>query len=45
VTASKLRREIPGAVTPVYRFAMAASIVLATLLFIVILILSPPPGH
>jgi hypothetical protein len=45
VTASKLRREIPGAVTPVYRYAMAASIVLATLLSIVILILSPRPGH
>jgi hypothetical protein len=45
VTASKLRREIPGAVTPVYRYAMAASIVLAALLFIVILVLSPRPGH
>jgi hypothetical protein len=45
VTASKLRREIPGAVTPVYRYAIAASIVLPTLLFIVILVLSPRPGH
>ena len=45
VTASKLRREIPGAVTPVYRYAMAASILLATVLFIVILVLSPRAGH
>jgi hypothetical protein len=45
VTASKLRREISGAVTPVLRYAMAASIVLATLLFIVILVLAPRPGH
>ena len=45
VTASKLRREIPGAVTPVYRYAMASSIVLAIVLFIVILVLSPRPGH
>jgi len=45
VTASKLRREIPGAVTPVYRYAMASSIVLATVLFIVILVLSPRSGH
>jgi hypothetical protein len=45
VTVSKLRREIPGAVTPVYRFATASGIVLAAVLFIVILILSPRPGH
>ncbi len=45
VTASKLRREIPGAVTPVYRYAMAASILLVTVLFIVILVLSPLAGH
>ncbi len=45
VSASKLRREIPGAVTPVYRYAMAASIVLAAVLYIVILVLSPRPGH
>jgi hypothetical protein len=45
VTASKLGREIPGAVTPVYRYAMVGSIALAVVLFVVILVLSPRPGH
>ncbi|HET9846982.1 MAG TPA: hypothetical protein VFR68_00285 [Candidatus Dormibacteraeota bacterium] len=45
VTASKLSREIPGAVTPVYRYAFAASIALAAIIVIVVLVLSPHPGH